>query len=118
MLRRFGFLVVASLCCLPLSRLWRRSLSRRPLHRLRWLPRQRLFPCLLRRRLPRSRQRPLSHSGYPDIPPSPLIDGVIDSGEWDTYYSNTAGDWQVTTYSNWDGRNLYVALKSNKRSTS
>ncbi len=45
---------------------------------------------------------------------TPVIDGVIDAGEWDTYYANTAGDWQVTTYANWDGSNLYVGVKSSK----
>lgn len=45
---------------------------------------------------------------------TPVIDGVIEAGEWDTYYTNMAGDWQVTTYANWDGANLYMGVKSSK----
>ena len=45
---------------------------------------------------------------------SPVIDGIVDDGEWDVYYSHTSGDWQVATYADWDAKNLYVAAKSNK----
>ena len=45
---------------------------------------------------------------------TPVIDGVISDGEWDTYYTYSSGGWQVTTYANWDSSNLYVAAKSNK----
>ncbi len=45
---------------------------------------------------------------------TPSIDGVIDDGEWDTFYSFTTGSWQATTYADWDSENVYVAVKSNK----
>ncbi len=45
---------------------------------------------------------------------TPVIDGVVDDGEWDTYYNYTSGDWRVTTYADWDSGNLYVAAKSNQ----
>ena len=45
---------------------------------------------------------------------TPVIDGVVEDGEWDKFYSYSSGDWEVTTYANWDSRNLYVGAKSNK----
>ncbi|MCX8053601.1 MAG: hypothetical protein N3B12_07310 [Armatimonadetes bacterium] len=45
---------------------------------------------------------------------TPLIDGTLEDGEWDKFYSYTSGDWEVTTYADWDARFLYVAARSNK----
>ena len=45
---------------------------------------------------------------------TPKIDGVVDDGEWDTFYTYTSGDLNVTTYANWDSDNIYIASKSNK----
>ncbi|MCE5198810.1 MAG: hypothetical protein ABFD54_05320 [Armatimonadota bacterium] len=45
---------------------------------------------------------------------TPIIDGVVEDGEWDVYYSFNTGDWQITTYADWDKGNLYVAAKSNR----
>lgn len=45
---------------------------------------------------------------------TPVIDGVIDDGEWDAYYTFTSGDWECTAYADWDSGNLYVGTKSNK----
>ncbi|MDH7601235.1 MAG: hypothetical protein QHI38_03705 [Armatimonadota bacterium] len=42
------------------------------------------------------------------------VDGKIEDGEWDTFYTFTSGDWQMTTYADWDWKNLYVGAKSNK----
>lgn len=45
---------------------------------------------------------------------TPKIDGVVEDGEWDTFYTSKSGDWEITTFANWDSANLYVAAKSNK----
>lgn len=45
---------------------------------------------------------------------TPKIDGVVEDGEWDTFYTYISGDLDVTTYANWDSENLYVAAKSSK----
>jgi hypothetical protein len=45
---------------------------------------------------------------------TPIIDGVVEDGEWDIYYTFTASGWDAMTYANWDGANFYVAAKSNK----
>ena len=45
---------------------------------------------------------------------TPRIDGVVEDGEWDTYYAFTNGDWEVSTFADWDAGNLYVAAKSSK----
>ena len=45
---------------------------------------------------------------------TPRIDGVVDDGEWDTYYTFTSGDWEVTTFVDWDADGLYVAARSTK----
>ena len=45
---------------------------------------------------------------------TPVIDGAVEDGEWDRFYSYCSGDWDITTYANWDSGNLYVAAKSNK----
>lgn len=44
---------------------------------------------------------------------TPVINGIIESGEWDSYYQFAYGETRVTTYVNWDDENLYVAMKSN-----
>lgn len=43
---------------------------------------------------------------------TPVINGQIEQGEWDSFYRFDYGDLQVATYVNWDGENLYVASKS------
>lgn len=45
---------------------------------------------------------------------TPKIDGVVDEGEWDTFYTYTSGDLNLSTYADWDSANLYIAAKSNK----
>jgi len=45
---------------------------------------------------------------------TPVVDGVVEDGEWDKFYNYSSGDWEVSTYADWDSRNLYVAAKSNK----
>ena len=45
---------------------------------------------------------------------TPKIDGVVDDGEWDVYYSHSADGIEITTYANWDTDNLYFAAKSDK----
>lgn len=45
---------------------------------------------------------------------TPTVDGKIETGEWDVFYSMTQGDWDVTTYAGWDAKNVYAAVKSNK----
>lgn len=45
---------------------------------------------------------------------TPVIDGVVDDGEWDTFYASTSGDWRVTTYVDWDSGAMYIGAKSSK----
>ncbi|MCE5313848.1 MAG: hypothetical protein ABFD49_09105 [Armatimonadota bacterium] len=45
---------------------------------------------------------------------TPMIDGVIEDGEWDTYYTFETGGWSATTFADWDTQNVYVAAKSNR----
>lgn len=45
---------------------------------------------------------------------TPIIDGTVSAGEWDGFQSFTQADWQVATYANWDSKNLYYAITSNK----
>ncbi len=45
---------------------------------------------------------------------TPKVDGVIEDGEWDAFYTYSFDGLDVTTYADWDGENLYVAAKSNK----
>lgn len=45
---------------------------------------------------------------------TPKVDGVIDEGEWDAFYTYSFGGLDVTTYADWDSENLYLAVKSNK----
>ncbi|MHB9035075.1 MAG: hypothetical protein ACYC64_00310 [Armatimonadota bacterium] len=45
---------------------------------------------------------------------TPVIDGVIDEGEWDGYYTFATGQWEATTFADWDRENLYFAAKSNQ----
>ncbi len=42
------------------------------------------------------------------------VDGRIEDGEWDVFYSFSSEGWQVTTYADWDWKNLYVGARSNK----
>lgn len=44
---------------------------------------------------------------------TPVIDGNIVDGEWDTFYSYSNNGLDYTTYANWDNDNLYFAIKSN-----
>jgi len=45
---------------------------------------------------------------------SPVIDGVIEDGEWDAFYSFGATGWDATAFADWDSGNLYLGVKSNK----
>lgn len=45
---------------------------------------------------------------------TPVIDGIVDDGEWDAFYTFNTGGWEATTYTDWDSSNLYVAAKSSK----
>gem|GEM_PF-970680 len=45
---------------------------------------------------------------------TPRIDGVVEDGEWDTFYTYSNDGLDVTTYADWDSDNIYVAAKSNK----
>ncbi len=45
---------------------------------------------------------------------TPVIDGVIEDGEWDTFYTLASEDWQASTFADWDGKNFYVAARSSK----
>ncbi|MCL5105497.1 MAG: CBM9 family sugar-binding protein [Armatimonadetes bacterium] len=45
---------------------------------------------------------------------TPIIDGVVEDGEWDAFYTFNTGGWEATTFADWDSGNLYVAAKSNK----
>jgi len=45
---------------------------------------------------------------------TPVMDGIVSPGEWDRFQAFTAGDWQVSSYINWDSKNLYMAVSSSK----
>ncbi|MGQ9454922.1 MAG: hypothetical protein ACUVRS_05170 [Armatimonadota bacterium] len=45
---------------------------------------------------------------------TPVVDGVVEDGEWDAFYSFSYEDLQVSTYTDWDWKNLYFGAKSNK----
>ena len=45
---------------------------------------------------------------------TPVIDGKIDTGEWDTFYESTTPGAAVTTYADWDSSNLYFAAQCDK----
>lgn len=44
---------------------------------------------------------------------TPTIDGKIQQGEWDIFYSYNTEKDEVTTYANWDTNNLYFAVSCN-----
>lgn len=43
---------------------------------------------------------------------TPVVDGRIEPGEWDKYFSFDYGDLKSTAYVDWDDNNLYVASRS------
>lgn len=43
---------------------------------------------------------------------TPNIDGLIDQGEWDTFFKFEYGDMKASVYVDWDSDNLYIASKS------
>ncbi|MCX6343815.1 MAG: hypothetical protein NT018_01925 [Armatimonadetes bacterium] len=45
---------------------------------------------------------------------TPVIDGMIEDGEWDAFYAFAATGWDATTFVDWDGANLYIGVKSSK----
>ncbi|MDE2126121.1 MAG: hypothetical protein KGJ62_05990 [Armatimonadetes bacterium] len=45
------------------------------------------------------------------------IDGVLEDGEWDPFYTIDDGPIQGTFYCNWDDNYLYLAAKTNQPST-
>ncbi len=60
-------------------------------------------------------------AAIPDVAPdidvfrrTPKIDGVVEDGEWDVFYTYTNGDLEIITFVNWDSSNLYIAARSNK----
>ncbi|MGI6295076.1 MAG: hypothetical protein ACOX3G_03235 [Armatimonadota bacterium] len=60
-------------------------------------------------------------AAIPDVAPdtdvfrrTPKIDGVVEDGEWDVFYTYTSGDLEITTFVNWDSSNLYIAARANK----
>lgn len=65
--------------------------------------------------------KPAANPETPEVTPdtnifkrTPKLDGVVDNGEWDAFYTYTSGDLELTTYADWDSANLYIASKSNK----
>ena len=66
---------------------------------------------------------PAAPSGQP-MPPivpdtgifkrTPVVDGLIETGEWDVFYTFDRGGWEVTTFADWDSAKLYVAARSSK----
>jgi len=65
--------------------------------------------------------QPVAKPEAPDVTPdtnifkrTPKIDGVVDDGEWDAFYTYKSGELEITTYADWDSSNLYIAAKSNK----
>lgn len=45
---------------------------------------------------------------------TPIIDGKIEDGEWDIYYTIDAENWEATTYANWDDSGLCIAAQSDR----
>lgn len=45
---------------------------------------------------------------------TPVIDGTVEEGEWDAFYTFSAAGWDATACADWDPRNLYFAAKSNR----
>lgn len=45
---------------------------------------------------------------------TPRIDGVVEPGEWDVFYTADSGGSQLTTYADWDRKNIYAAVASDK----
>lgn len=45
---------------------------------------------------------------------TPVIDGVVNPGEWDLFQSFSQDDSQVQCYANWDSKFLYMAITSSK----
>lgn len=43
---------------------------------------------------------------------TPVINGQIDRGEWDKFFSFDYSGIQATTYVNWDDNNIYIASES------
>lgn len=45
---------------------------------------------------------------------TPVVDGLVQSGEWDTFFSADTSTDRVSTYADWDSRNLYLAVNGTK----
>ncbi|MEN6356877.1 MAG: hypothetical protein ABFD83_07305 [Armatimonadota bacterium] len=45
---------------------------------------------------------------------TPVIDGTVEDGEWDTYYTFEVPGWNATTFADWDSNCMYAAVKSNR----
>ncbi len=45
---------------------------------------------------------------------TPVIDGKVEAGEWDTFYESTVAGSAVITYADWDSNNLYFAAQCDK----
>jgi hypothetical protein len=45
---------------------------------------------------------------------TPVVDGNVESGEWDAFYAFSVSGWDVTTYADWDAGSFYAAVKSTR----
>ena len=45
---------------------------------------------------------------------TPVLDGVVEDGEWDPFLQVQQGDFSATAYANWDEGNLYIAVTGGK----
>jgi hypothetical protein len=60
------------------------------------------------------RERPKYAADPQRLRRSPQIDGVINDGEWDTFYTVADGPIKGTVYCNWDDNFLYVAARTDQ----
>ncbi|MDO8684693.1 MAG: hypothetical protein Q7N50_14605 [Armatimonadota bacterium] len=45
---------------------------------------------------------------------TPVLDGVVEAGEWDSFFTVQQEGFSATAYSNWDEGNLYIAIQGSK----
>ena|GEM_PF-1577861 len=63
------------------------------------------------------RERPKYISDPQRLRRTPTIDGVLNDGEWDPFYTIDDGLIKGTVYCNWDDRFLYLAAKTDVAAT-
>lgn len=63
------------------------------------------------------RERPKYPTDPQRIRRTVQIDGVIEDGEWDPFYTVTDGPVKGTIYCNWDSDNLYLAARTDQPAT-